>query len=83
MAANQKCRINAHFVTDAVIRILQHQCNDAFHCAVAVFGEITRNGRKQRLEEVVFPQLLIGFKTVPRLQQLQRLFEQARGRNVV
>ncbi|QUI98790.1 hypothetical protein KCP74_00295 [Salmonella enterica subsp. enterica] len=41
------------------LSVFFNTCNDAFHCAAAVFGEITRNGRKQRLEEVVFPQLLM------------------------
>ncbi|QUJ00742.1 hypothetical protein KCP73_07080 [Salmonella enterica subsp. enterica] len=68
---NKNAGLTPASVTDAVIRILQHLRNDVFHCAVAVFRNNNAYLWKQRLEEVVFPQLLIGSNRSPPVQ-LQR-----------
>ena len=67
---------------DAVVGVFQHLRHHPFHIAVAIFGEVARNSREQRLEKLELAQLDIGAVAVARLQQFQRLFKQARRRDI-
>ena len=67
----------------AVIGILQHLNDDAFHRAIAALGEVAGDRREQRLEQAVFAQQLVGFIPITRLQKLQYFFKQTRRWYVV